>query len=78
MHANTEKLHKLMTRYKVDAEQVAELLGREVNTVRVWRVQETVRPIPADTLALLEMKLKDREAKRKAAAERKAPPGPKR
>lgn len=69
MHPNTEKLHKLMDRHKVDAAQVAEILGREVNTVRVWRVESTVRPIPDDTLDLLEMKLKARAAKLK---ERKA------
>lgn len=69
MHPNTEKLHKLMERHKLDAAQVAELLGREVNTVRVWRVESTVRPIPDDALALLEIKLQDRARK---ARERKA------
>lgn len=68
MHPNTEKLHKLMAKHKVDAQEVADMLGREVNTVRVWRVETTVRPIPDDTLALLKMKLKDRAAKMKAKA----------
>lgn len=63
MHPNTERLHKLMERHKVDATEVADLLGREVNTVRVWRVESTVRPIPDDTLALLEMKLQERARK---------------
>lgn len=63
MHPNTEKLHKLMDRHKVDAQDVADMLGREVNTVRVWRVESTVRPIPDDTLALLEMKLQERARK---------------
>lgn len=76
MHPNTERLHQLMDKHKVSAEDVAEILGREINTVRVWRVQETVRPIPDDSLRLLEVLLqaratKEREKKAKAAA--KAP-----
>lgn len=85
MHVNTEKLHQLMDRYKVDAAQVAELLGREVNTVRVWRVESTVRPIPDDTLRLLEVLLKaqalkkrDQKAKAAAKAPAKKSPGTRR
>lgn len=59
MHKNTKKLRQLMRKHNVRATEVAELLGREVNTVRVWRVQETKRVIPNDTLELLALKLAD-------------------
>lgn len=62
MHERTAKLHELMQRYKVDATVVAELLNREVNTIRVWRVEDTKRPIPKDTLQLLEAVLAARAA----------------
>lgn len=73
MHPNTERLHQLMEKHKLTAEDVAEILSREVNTVRVWRVKETVRPIPDDSLRVLEMTLqlravKERDKKAKAAA----------
>lgn len=57
LHANTKKLHDLMKRHRLTAPEVARLLGREANTVRVWRVVDTVRPIPDDTLKLLELLL---------------------
>lgn len=56
MHKNTKKLHQLMQRHKLSAPDVARMLGRKPNTVRVWRVKETTRPIPDDALALLELK----------------------
>ena len=66
MHPNTEKLHQLMERHKVDAAEVADMLGRRVNTIRVWRVSDTERPIPDDTLRLLEALLQQRVAAQKA------------
>lgn len=57
MNTNTKKLHALMKRHKMTAPQVAAMLGRKPNTVRVWRVKDTQRPIPDDALALLTMKL---------------------
>lgn len=57
MHENTKKLRDLMTRHRLKAPEVAELLGRKPNTIRVWRVRQTERVIPADTLKLLELLL---------------------
>lgn len=62
MHKNTKQLHSLMKRHKLTAAQVAKMLGREINTVRVWRVRETVRVIPDDTLELLTLKLRQQRA----------------
>ena len=64
MHTNTEALHKLMRRHKLTAMDVAALLGRKPNTVRVWRVQDTARPIPDETLQVLTMKLAERQRRR--------------
>lgn len=57
MHKNTKKLRELMKRHALSAPDVASLLGRKPNTVRVWRVTETTRPIPSETLELLRYKL---------------------
>lgn len=70
MHTNTEALHKLMQGNKLKAADVAAILGREVNTVRVWRVRDTKRVIPDETLQLLQMKLA--EKRRRRLARRKA------
>jgi DNA-binding transcriptional regulator YiaG len=70
MHTNTERLHTLMQRNKLKAADVATILGREVNTVRVWRVRDTKRVIPDDTLTVLEVKLA--EKRRRRLARRKA------
>lgn len=70
MNDNTKKLHALMKRHKMTAGEVAAMLGRKPNTVRVWRVKETARPIPDDTLQLLALKLAER--KRRAAGHRGA------
>lgn len=61
MNKNTKKLHSLMRQHKLTAADVAGMLGRKVNTVRVWRVQDTARVIPDDTLQLLAMKLAERK-----------------
>lgn len=54
-----------MRRHRLSAPGVATMLGRKPNTVRVWRVAKTSRPIPDDALQLLALKLADR--KRQAA-----------
>lgn len=64
MHPNTEKLRRLMARHKLTAPAVAKMLGRKPNTVRVWRVRETERPIPDDTLQLLTLLLAQRNGER--------------
>lgn len=58
MDKNTKKLHALMRRHNLNAPAVAKLLGRKPNTVRVWRVENTTRPIPDDALQLLELRLR--------------------
>lgn len=55
MHKNTKTLRTLMKRHKLTAATVAHALGREVNTVRIWRMKETPRVIPNDTLKLLDL-----------------------
>jgi hypothetical protein len=64
LHENTEKLHRLMKQHKLNAPQVAAMLGREPNTVRVWRVKDTSRVIPDDTLKLLAVTLAEKRRKR--------------
>lgn len=66
MHPNTEALHRLMQRNHLKAMDVATMLGRQVNTVRVWRVRETERPIPDETLQLLKLKLAERRRRKQA------------
>jgi len=63
MNERTERLRNLMARHGLKAADVANLLGRKPNTVRVWRVADGDRVIPADTLALLELLLDKREAR---------------
>lgn len=46
-------MHDIMHQYKLKATDVAEILGREVNTVRIWRCKSDNRNIPADALRLL-------------------------
>lgn len=64
MHENTKKLRKLMKQHQLRAADVAAMLGRQDNTVRVWRVKETQRVIPDDALELLGMKLAQRSGER--------------
>lgn len=58
MHARTQELLKLMADHNLKATDVATILGRSPTTVRIWRVADGRRPIPADTLELLRLKLK--------------------
>lgn len=57
MNTNTEKLRALMRQHRLSAADVGRLLGRAPHTVRVWRVRNTTRPIPDNTLELLTLKL---------------------
>ncbi|AWM87353.1 hypothetical protein [Microvirga sp. 17 mud 1-3] len=56
MNKRTKRLHQLMARHELNADQVAALLGRASTTVAMWRVGKP-RTIPAHMLQLLEMKL---------------------
>lgn len=60
MHKNTKRLRELMAAARLNAPAVAELLNREAQTVRGWRVKTTTRPIPSTALELLELKLQQR------------------
>lgn len=57
MHARTEELRTLMARHKMKAPDVAEIIGCETNTVRIWRCEQTKRVMPADKLRILKMEL---------------------
>jgi hypothetical protein len=56
MHERTKKLIDLMAEHQLKAADVAKILGRNANTVRVWRCSNS-QIIPADALRLLEMTL---------------------
>lgn len=56
MNKRTKELHQLMERHQLNAEAVAQLLGRAATTVSMWRVG-TPRAIPQHMLDLLKMKL---------------------
>jgi hypothetical protein len=58
----TQKLKELMDTYQLTAAEVGEILGRNAQTVRVWRSSST-QHIPADALRLLEMTLLHKGAK---------------
>lgn len=61
MHANTEKLHALMRDNRLSVDDVAEMLNREPQTVRQWRVMTgRPRPIPTTVLELLTIKVQAR------------------
>lgn len=56
MHKRTKRLHQLMAAHKLTATDVATMLGRSTETVRIWRVKASdTRVIPADALRLLEL-----------------------
>lgn len=55
----TERLRQLMAEHQLNAPQVATILNRQPNTVRVWRSAKVAgKIIPANVLELLEFKLK--------------------
>lgn len=54
MDEKTKRLHEIMKANKMKAHDVGALLGREPNTVRIWRSKDP-RSIPDDALKLLEL-----------------------
>lgn len=63
-------MHDIMHEYKLKATDVAAILGREVNTVRIWRCKSDNRNIPVDALALLELKAPAYAANKRASKAR--------
>jgi DNA-binding transcriptional regulator YiaG len=57
----TERLCNIMREYNLKCADVAALLGREVNTVRIWRSKDP-REIPDHALTVLEMTLAAKQA----------------
>lgn len=58
MHQRTEKLRQIMASSGLTAQQVADLIDRKPNTVRVWRCDtSSSKVIPSHLLELLELKL---------------------
>lgn len=59
MDDRNEELRKIMRAHKLKPRDVAQLLGRQPITVRIWLCQgpNTNRVIPAETLELLKLKL---------------------
>lgn len=53
---NTQKLKDLMQQHKLNAPQVAAILGRSAHTVREWRCSNA-NNIPDQLLELLHLKL---------------------
>lgn len=54
----TARLLDLMAQHKLNAPAVAAMLGKQPNTVRVWRSAKVAgKVIPANVLELLELKL---------------------
>lgn len=70
MDARTEELHELMHTYRLKAEDVATILKREINTVRIWRCKSDNRNIPADALRLLKLEAPAYAASKQAAKAR--------
>lgn len=61
MDKRTEKLRQLMADHHLKASDVAEIVGRKANTVRIWRMEDAPRVIPANVLRLLELELERRQ-----------------
>lgn len=51
-----------MERHKLSAPDVAKIMRRKANTVRIWRMANSHRVISDDTLELLEIRLAQRKA----------------
>lgn len=60
MHSKTEKLRAIMAQHALTAREVADLLKVSPQTVRIWRLETTQRPIPDTKLRLLDLELKAR------------------
>lgn len=56
MNTRTRKLLQLMSDHRLKSPEVAAMLNRNPQTVRLWR-SNVGRTIPADALELLEIKL---------------------
>jgi len=56
MNTRTRKLLQLMSDHRLKSPEVAAMLNRNPQTVRLWR-SNVARTIPADALELLEIKL---------------------
>lgn len=54
--SNAAKLRHIMQSRGLKTRDVAVLLGRKENTVRVWRMTKSPRPIPDNELELLDLK----------------------
>ena len=57
MANRTDQLIQLMTDHGLTIEQVAKLLNRSPQTVRIWRCQTDKRAIPDHSLELLRAKV---------------------
>jgi len=60
MDKRTKRLRDLMAKHNMTAADVAELLDRSPQTVRVWRCKYDARTIPCDALRVLELTLATR------------------
>jgi transcriptional regulator with XRE-family HTH domain len=58
MNERTQRLLELMEQHRLEVADVAEILGRAPQTVRIWRCDNQV--IPADALRVLELTIESR------------------
>lgn len=59
---NRAELKRLMREHKVKAKDVAEILGRSIQTIHNWRSSSDAEP-PINELRLLKFELEARKAK---------------
>lgn len=57
MDKRTKELHRIMLAHGLSAAEVANLMKRSEQTVRIWRCKSKDRIIPEHTLELLRMKV---------------------
>lgn len=62
MHQNTTQLLEIIASNNLTTKDIAELLGRTNQTVRIWRSKNEGRVIPDHQLELLKLKLAQRKA----------------
>jgi DNA-binding transcriptional regulator YiaG len=60
LHTNTEQLLEIITSNNLSTKDIAALLGRTNQTVRIWRSKTGHRVIPDHQLELLKLKLAKR------------------
>lgn len=63
MNERTRRLHIAMRQYNLSAAEVARIVQRKPNTVRAWRCESGKQTIPANTLLMLELILRQRPKK---------------